>query len=279
MNIAEWLRHAQTSLAESGCPDPEIDARWIAEDGLGMTRSELKFESDRAIDAGQLDVLNELLNRRVQGEPVQYILESAEFMGLKFYVDRRVLIPRQDTETLVESALIAVRSLAAPDVLDLCAGSGCIGLSIKTLAPNAKVTLADVSRDALEVARKNMHQLNVSAELRHGDLFKAIGRDKFDVIISNPPYIPRGDMAILQREVQFEPALALDGGIDGLDFYRRIAEGAAAHLKPGGSIYLEAGVGEAQEVLKLLGEGIQCADSGIIRDLNGIERIVWARSV
>ena len=279
MNIAEWLRHAQAALAESGCPDPEIDARWIAEDTLHMTRTALKFESDRAISRDQLDALTEMLNRRMRGEPVQYILGNADFMGLKFYVDRRVLIPRQDTETLVEAVVIAARPLEAPAVLDLCTGSGCIGLSIKTLIPDARVTLTDVSRDALDVAKKNMHLLNVMAELRHGDLYKAVGRDRFDIIVSNPPYIAREDMASLQREVQYEPQMALDGGVDGLDFYRRIADGAAEHLLPGGSVYLEVGAGEAPDVLKLATERIDCVASGTIRDLNDIERVVWVRSV
>lgn len=278
MNIAEWLDHARTQLADSGCPDPDIDARWMAEDTLGMTRAELKFESDRAVPAEALARLDAMLQRRAAGEPVQYILGRADFMGLQFYVDRSVLIPRQDTETLVEAALIAVREYAAPSVLDLCTGSGCIGLSIKSLAPGAAVSLSDISRDALEVARRNMRALGVEAELHHGDLFRAVGRRRFDLIVSNPPYIPRGDLAGLQREVKFEPALALDGGPDGLDVYRRIAAEAPEHLNPGGSVYLEVGIGEAEAVLSLLREHIDCADSGVIQDLNGIDRVVHVRS-
>lgn len=279
MNIGEWLRGAKAALVESGCPDPEIDARWIAEDVLGMTRSEIKFESDRAIATDEHERLNAMLRRRAAGEPVQYILQSADFMGLKFYVDHRVLIPRQDTECLVEAVTVAIRKMEAPSVLDLCTGSGAIGLSLKTLAPDAEVVLTDVSRDALEVARKNMRLLNVEVAIRHGDLYKAVGRDRFDCIVSNPPYIPRADMANLQREVQYEPEIALDGGPDGLEFYRRIAEGAPGHLNPGGSIYLEVGQGEAADVLNMLTTRIQCAESGILKDLNGIDRIVWARSV
>ena len=279
MNIAEWLGRARATLAESGCPDPDIDARWMAEDVLGMTRTELKFESERAVPAEALARLDAMLQRRAGGEPVQYILGSADFMGLRFSVDRSVLIPRQDTETLVEAALIALRGYDAPSALDLCTGSGCIGLSIKSLAPHAAVTLSDISRDALEVARRNMRALGVEAELRHGDLFAAVGRARFDLIVSNPPYIPRGELAGLQREVRYEPALALDGGPDGLDVYRRIAAEAPEHLNPGGSVYLEVGAGEAEAVLALLRERVDCADSGIIKDLNQIDRVVWTRSV
>ena len=278
MNISEWLERAEARLAESNCPDPAIDARWIAEDTLRMNRAELKFEADRAIPPEDLNRLNALLDRRASGEPVQYVLERADFMGLQFFVDGRVLIPRQDTETLVEAVLIAIRPLDAPQVLDLCAGSGCIGLSLATLAPQARVTLADISRDALDVVKRNMHALGVSAELRHGDLFKAVGRARFDLIASNPPYIPTGDLSALQQEVRFEPKLALDGGGDGLDFYRRIAQEAGNHLNPGGAVYLEVGIGEAEAVLELLKTHIDCAASGIIRDLNGIDRVVWAKS-
>lgn len=279
MNITDWLRHAQGVLTETGCPDPEIDARWMAEDVLRMTRTDLKFEGEREVLPKELARLNAMLSRRAAGEPVQYILESADFMGLTFHVDRRVLIPRQDTETLVENALIALSGMAEPWVLDLCCGSGCIGLSLKSLCPRAQVTLTDVSRDALEVAKRNADQLGCDVEIRHGDLYKAVGRDRFDLIASNPPYIPHIELAQLQREVRHEPALALDGGRDGLDFYRRIAEDAARHLNPGGAIYLEAGIGQAEAILNLLRRHIRCADSGIIKDLNHIDRVVWARSV
>lgn len=278
MNISEWLRHAESALAASGCPDPQVDARWMAEDTLGMTRTDLKFEADRAVPPDALNRLEAMLNRRCAGEPVQYILKSADFMGLKFEVGPEVLIPRQDTETLVEAAMIDLQGRSgAPAVLDLCAGSGCIGLSLASLAPDARVTLSDASREALEFARRNAHSLGVRAELRHGDLFHAVGRERFDLIASNPPYIPRGELSELQREVQFEPRLALDGGTDGLDFYRRIAAEAGSHLNADGSIYLEVGAGQAPAVLELLKAGLPCVEAGTIKDLNGIERVVFAK--
>lgn len=278
MTIAEWLRHASDALAQSACPDPSVDARWIAEDMLHMTTSALHFEGQRIIPADTLQEMNECLRRRLLGEPVQYILKKSDFMGMRFHVDNRVLIPRQDTETLVETVIIALQGKNHPRVLDLCTGSGCIGISIATLVSGAQLTLADVSTGALEVARKNAHELNVSVALRHGDLFKAVEKEKFDLIVSNPPYIPSAELSELQTEVQHEPVLALDGGLDGLDFYRRIAHEAPAHLSEGGSLYLEVGANEAQEVLKLLRENIDGADSGIRKDLCGIERIVWIRS-
>lgn len=277
MTINEWLRNAREALVVSGCPDPDIDARWIAEDVLGMSRTELKFQGDKALSPEILNALNSGLERRRNGEPVQYILENADFMGLKFYVDKRVLIPRQDTETLVEAAIAALMSMKNPAVLDMCTGSGAIGLSIKSLVPAANVTLTDISKDALDVARTNARALNTDVVLRHGDLFEAVGKEHFDLIASNPPYIPWADMAELQREVMHEPALALNGGQDGLDLYRRIAAGASDHLNPSGLIYLEVGIGEAEDVLSLLYQNIDCAEAGIIKDLCGVERVVWAR--
>lgn len=277
MTVSEWLRAAEESLTASGCPDPAVDARWIAEDVLGMTPSALRFQGAETPSADRLAQLDAFLKRRIDGEPVQYILGMADFMGLRFFVDERVLIPRQDTETLVEAVIVALQKHPSPRVLDLCTGSGAIGLSVKTLLPHTEVTLTDVSAGALDVARRNAHALGAEAVFRHGDLFRAVGRETFDLIVSNPPYIARGELEDLQKEVRFEPSLALDGGADGLDFYRRIAAEADAHLEKGGSVYLEVGQGQAQAVLSLLREHINCADSGIVCDLNGIERIVWAR--
>ena len=278
MTIGEWIKSAKEALENSGCPDPAIDSRWIAEDILQMTTSGLRFEAQNALTEAQLAAMNECLNRRIQGEPVQYILRRADFMGLRLYVDSNVLIPRQDTETLVESVIIALQPKREARVLDLCAGSGAIGLSIKTLVPGAEVTLSDISSGALEVVRRNAHELNAEVTVKQGDLFKAIGREKYDLVVSNPPYIRTEDMAALQREVQFEPALALEAGLDGLDFYRRIASEVQDHLNPGGCVYLETGYDQAQDVLRLLQDAGAWQECGIIKDLNGIERIVWARS-
>lgn len=278
MIISEWLKHARNRLAQTNCPDPDIDARWIAEDVLCLTRQELVFEGDRAIPRHQLYRLEAMLDRRAAGEPVQYILGNADFMGLRFRVDGAVLIPRQDTETLVEATLIELRQRPGrPALLDLCAGSGCVGLSLASLAPNARITLADVSHEALEIARANQKNLGVKVELRQGDLFNAVGRERFDIIASNPPYIPTGELSGLQRELRFEPRIALDGGADGLDFYRRIAEDAVDHLNPGGAIFLEVGINEAQPVLELVKARLPCAQAGTVRDLNGVERVVFGK--
>jgi release factor glutamine methyltransferase len=279
MTISEWLKHARERLTQTDCPDPDIDARWIAEDSLGMTRQALVFEGDRAIPRDRLYALESMLDRRAAGEPVQYILGAADFMGLRFRVSEAVLIPRQDTEALVEAALIDLRQRpGSPALLDLCTGSGCVGLSLASLAPHARVTLADISPEALEIARANQKALGVKAEVKLGDLFAAVGRERFDVIAANPPYIPSAELSTLQREVRFEPVLALDGGADGLALYRRIAAEAADHLNPGGAIFLEVGFGEAPEVLALVKTHLDCATAGTIKDLNGVERVVFGKT-
>lgn len=278
MTVAEWLRNAAEALEASGCPDPQVDARWIAEDMLHMTSAELRFAAQNELDSDRLKVLDSCLERRKSGEPVQYILGMADFMGLKFHVDQRVLIPRQDTETLVEAAIIELQSRESKKVLDLCTGSGAIGLSIKSLVPDADVTLSDISADALDVASKNAHALALDVKVCRGDLFKAVGREKYDLIASNPPYLRTDEMEELQTEVRHEPALALEAGERGMDFYERIAEEAPKHLNPGGAIYLETGCEQARDVLKLLEKHMDAQASGIICDLCGIERVAWARS-
>lgn len=276
MTIGEWQKRATELLKASGCPDPCVDTAWILEDTLNMTRAELRFEQGRALAASQKAQLDAMLQRRIDGEPVQYILQRADFMGLQFYVDERVLIPRQDTETLAEAAIAQLLTMPDPKVLDLCAGSGAVGLSIKTLVPHAQVTLTDISAGAVEVIRKNAHRLGAEVTIRHGNLFSPVADQKFDLIVCNPPYISAEEIPNLQREVRMEPELALNGGEDGLDFYRAIASEAPQHLLDDGLIYLEVGAGQAQDVLAIMQKGLHAASyGGIIKDLNGVERVVW----
>ena len=281
MTLGEWLASARSVLERSGCPDPAIDASWMLEDGLELSRVQARLQRDRALTEAEEARLGEMLSRRASGEPVQYVTGRADFMGFRFFVDARVLIPRADTENLVEGAVAFLRDARKErplQVLDLCAGSGAIGLSILKLCPFVRATLADVSPGALAVARQNAAALDVRAEFVEGDLFEPLAGRRFDLIACNPPYIPRGELPGLQREVLREPQLALDGGEDGLDFYRRVAREAPAHLERRGAIFLEVGAGQARQVRAMLQEALAGAETGIIDDLSGIERVVWARS-
>ena len=275
MTWGEWLSAACKRLEESGDLDAAWDADWLLSGEMGVSRAQLRFHRDDALPSDAQSRLDERLERRVSGEPLQYILGDTGFMGLTFLCDERALIPRQDTETLVETALECMKGMVRPRVLDLCCGTGAIGLSVAHYRRDARVTLSDLSADALTLTEDNRRALNIgNAVLKQGDLFEAVRGETFDMILTNPPYLTEDDMAALQREVRREPALALYGGADGLTFYRRIASEAALYLNAGSAILLEVGQGQAQDVCALFKPpmGALC----VHRDLNGIERVVEA---
>ena len=200
----------------------------------------------------ELDKMNSYAQRVLDGEPVQYVLGKWDFMGRSFNVDSRVLIPRADTELLCELALEHISALEfAPRVLDLCTGSGCIGISLSLDAKGAKVSCSDISCDALDVASGNAKSLGAEIEFIHSDMFKNCG--EYDIIVSNPPYIPSITVDGLDNSVKdYEPRNALDGGNDGLDFYRIIANEAKLHLTNNGALLLEIGYDQKESVSKLL---------------------------
>ena len=268
MTVGQWKWSAIKRLCDAENPDAKVDVRILLEEILGL--KSLNLSANRAVSEAEISQLEAALSRRIAGEPLQYILGKAWWMGLCLRVDERVLIPRQDTETLAELALQFLRPIPSPRVLDLCTGSGAIGLCIAHDRSDARVTLADISSEALEVARENARLLGAQVETAQGDLFAPLAGREFDLIACNPPYIPTGEIGGLQAEVQKEPRLALDGGADGLDFYRRIADEAPRYLAGGGYLLLEVGIGQAEAVVALVG-------GEAVRDLNGVERVVWTR--
>jgi release factor glutamine methyltransferase len=274
MRIREQLAHAVRRLRDSGSPDPESDAAWLMADALeDSSRGALALRLDETLAHEQLEWFCRALARRETGEPLQYIEGFAFFMGRKFLVDSRALIPRADTEILCEAALASVEPGAR--VLDLCTGSGAVAISIALGAPDARVTGADISADALALARENARRLGARVDWAQGDLFDAVA-GAFDVIACNPPYLSAGDMASLQKEVAHEPALALFGGADGLDFYRRIADVLAGRLSAGGAAHFEVGAGQAQAVaerMRAIGR------ITITKDLGGVSRVVSVERV
>ncbi|MBQ8954368.1 MAG: peptide chain release factor N(5)-glutamine methyltransferase [Clostridia bacterium] len=278
MTAGEWLSRAGALLQASGDLDTACDADWLLCEATGWSRSSLRLRRDEPLADETLSVVEAWLARRAAGEPLQYVLGTADFMGLSFLADSRALIPRSDTETLCEAALKRLREMPPQArVLDLCCGTGAIGLSIARFRPDAQVLLADVSGEALCLARENAARLGVTnARFVQEDLFKAAAGECFDLIACNPPYLDQADMDNLQAEVRREPTLALFGGPDGLDFYRRIARDAPAHLAPGGVMLLEVGQGQAPVVARMLGGW---ANTALHRDLNGIERVVEARAI
>ncbi|MDO4543899.1 MAG: peptide chain release factor N(5)-glutamine methyltransferase [Clostridia bacterium] len=233
----------------------------------GVAGEDSYFEARQLLESAEdEEQLKSRISRRKSGEPLQYILGEWEFYGIKLSVSPKVLIPRPDSETLAESAIGRIRERGYRKVLDLCCGSGCIGLAIKKHT-EAEITLGDISPDALEVARHNAESNGLEVEIVCSDMFDSI-EGEYDCIVINPPYLSKRDMENLQREVEFEPKIALYGGEDGLSFYRRIAKDYGKHLKKGGSLFMEIGYGQAESVMAMFENG------QAIRDLNGIERVI-----
>ena len=231
-------------------------------------RSSVEIRLDpKELEPDGLAALDRAVERRLSREPLQYILGEWYFMGLPFFVSPAALIPRQDTETLCEEALRLINERGYKSLLDICTGTGCIAVSLSKLS-GIWAEASDISSECASLAERNAKRNGVRIFARTADLFNGAG--KYDIVTANPPYISAADMAILQEEVRHEPRLALAGGADGLDVYRRIAEEAPAHINKGGVLIMEVGSGEAEAVAGMFpGRSI-----AIIKDLNGIDRIV-----
>ncbi len=275
MTIKQAILEATKAFEKAGVPDPRIDAEWILCHLTGLDRMSMLMQGTTVLNSEQEQRFSSLLLSRTRRTPLQYLLGTQVFYGLDFQVDSRVLIPRQETETLCEWGIRHLRKLDKPKALDLCTGSGAIAVTIKHECPHAAVTAADLSTDALEVAASNARLNHADVRFVQGDLWQPLEGESFDLILSNPPYIPTQDCDNLQQEVMQEPRIALDGGADGLDFYRRIASGALSHLTTGGLIAVEVGIGEANDVAGLFTAAGLC-NVQIINDLYGVARIVSA---
>ncbi len=247
---------------------------------LNCDRLSLYLNKDINLTRDKSTLLSSILKRRILGEPVQYILGKCEFMGLEFKVDNRALIPRPETEILVETAIEKLKQMGivSPKILDLGTGSGCIAVAIAKNLSRSDVWASDISNAALQLAGDNARLNNVKIKFIQSDLFEAlkIKNDKFDLIISNPPYVSTGEFHSLAKEIHFEPELALKAGKDGLDFYRRIISRAAAYLNNNGLLIFEVGINQAAFIKDMLEkEGFD--QLVLIKDYNNIERIVMAK--
>lgn len=260
--------------------EARLDAELLLAHVLKKTRIYLYTNFEQILNKSELSEYHALIEKRVQGLCVAVLTGHKSFMGLDFYVNKNVLIPRPDTEEWVEKVIQRYRTVENFKVLDLGTGSGVIVLSFLTYCIGATAVGIDISADALDVAKKNGVLLSLSerVEWRQGDFLKALKEDElFDGIFSNPPYIPTGEIETLAKEVRHEPYLALDGGIDGLNFYRLLVNGGANHLKPGGFLAFEVGVNQAKIVETMLQKTELFTDFEIIKDLNGIERAIYCR--
>ena len=271
MTLGELFREGKNALLAAEVAEWELDAWYLLEYAAGCTKSSYYMHFDEPVEEEQVRKYRELIRRRGRHIPLQYLTGSQEFMGYSFLVTEDVLIPRQDTEILVEEALGSIRP--GMEILDLCTGSGCILLSILKMVPDVRGTGTDVSKKALLVAEENRKRLGVEARFRESDLFEQV-TGIYDRILSNPPYIPSGVIDTLMEEVrEHEPRLALDGGADGLHCYGEIIRQSPRYLKPGGMLYLEIGYDQAEAVTGLMEQdftGIR-----VVEDLAGLCRVVY----
>jgi release factor glutamine methyltransferase len=276
--ILAWIT---ADLEKRGNPSARLDADLLVAHALGVKRIALYLDLERPLVDAELAQVRKLVERRRAREPIAYILGEREFYGRRFEVNADVLIPRPDTETLVEQALSILRARAPEGrVLDLCTGSGAIALSLAAELPQLRVVATDISEAALAVAVRNAAELGVTerVELRAGDLYAALpAGERFAMITANPPYVGAHELPTLAADVRdFEPQLALDAGSDPLVFYTRIASEAAQHMLPGASLLVEVGHTQASDVAALLrGRGL--LDVRTQKDLAGIERVVIGR--
>jgi release factor glutamine methyltransferase len=278
--ISSALRDAATRLTAARIVSAGLDAEILLAFALGIERGRVYMNGDRALVGAALARFRALVSRRADGEPVSYIIGRREFWSLDFIVTPAVLTPRPETELLVEAALKLVAANSSPRILELGTGSGAIAVALAKEIPGAQIVATDISTDALKVARENARRHGVENRISFvaGDLFDAVAQMTFDAIASNPPYIRDADIAALPRDVRgFEPLISLDGGADGMDFYRRIAREAPRYLNARGFIAVEIGAGMGEEVARRFAEagfdGVR-----VEKDLAGLERVVSARA-
>lgn len=283
------VKEGEYRLAKAFCMDAKIDAEELYCFLTGLDKVGLFLRANEEVDAQTEAKYLELIDRRAQRIPLQHITGTQEFMGHTFKVSPDVLIPRQDTETLVEEAARAIQNMPAKkltfmeklrggkewEVLDLCCGSGAIGISLMKICSNIRMTASDISPQAIAIATENAAALRVKIKFVEGDMFKPHAGRKFDMIVTNPPYIRTAMISILQEEVKnHEPLTALDGGRDGLNFYKIIVKEAAEHLKPEGFLMMEIGHDQGEELRKMLKDDGRYTPAEVIKDLPGKDRVV-----
>ena len=271
MNIEEILQKATIKLKDNNIEEAHSKARRLLAFSLGVSKEQIIIHNKEELTIEQENIYNEYVSRIILGEPIQYIIGKQEFMGIDFKVNTNVLIPEPDTEILVEKTIEILKHLKEPKVLDLCTGSGAIAVSIAKYIPNSIVFASDISKQALEIARQNDNENKVN--FVHSNLFENIDGE-FNVIVSNPPYIKTSEIQKLSKEVQNEPLLALDGGQDGLFFYREIIKQAHKYLEEQGYLCIEIGEDQKEQVITLINNCRYYKNIQAFKDLSGHDRVI-----
>ena len=281
MIIKDVVLNSYNILKENGIQNPMQKTKITIANILNMPKEYLTIHDNEEIDNAKLIEINEAISKLSQGIPLQYIVNKQEFMKLNFFVDDNVLIPQPDTEILVEESVNILKNEQKEKIkiLDLCTGCGCIGISIAKYVTNAKVHASDISFKALQIAKYNAERNMVHNKMKfiESDMFDNIKLTQYNMIVSNPPYIETEIIETLDIEVQNEPIMALDGGIDGLKFYRKIAKTAHEYLKKDGYLCLEIGYNQKNDVIKILEDIGKYKDIYSKKDLSGNDRIVIAK--
>lgn len=275
MLLKELQKMGIKELKQKGIEESEVKARLLLQHELKVTREYLIINNNEQIEKKIEKKYIEDIQKIIQGVPLQHITQKQEFMGNTFFVNENVLIPRPDTEVLVEEVINILRKEKSTKILDICTGSGAIAISIAKNIENVKIYATDISKNAIEVAKKNakINKVEEKIEFIESNLFKNISENDFNIIVSNPPYIESEVIKTLDIEVQKEPIIALDGGIDGLDFYREIIEKANKYLSKNGYLCLEIGYHQKEEVTKII-EKYKYKDTYSKKDLGNNDRII-----
>lgn len=279
MTIRETLRKGMIILKSNGITEPNLKSRLVMQYVLKKPREYLIVYDGEILTLRQEVDYFKLIKKIASGIPVQHITHRQEFMKMDFYVDENVLIPRPDTEILVEEVIKIAKRINAKKILDLCTGSGAIAVSIAKYIENSEVTAVDISEKALNIANKNAKENGVEGQITFvkSNLFENLANNKYDMIVSNPPYIKQDLIKNLDKEVQKEPEIALNGGVDGLDFYRKIIKKAYEFLKFNGYLCFEIGFDQKEDVIKLLEEEKKYINIYAKKDLCDNDRIVIAK--
>ena len=276
MRIVDILNNGESMLNNANVVNAFYETRMLLEYTLSKSKEWIMVHINDEVNEESEVLFNSLIKKRTEGFPMQYIIGSCWFMGNEFFVNEDVLIPRADTEVWVEKIIEFARLNKSKNILDLCTGSGCIAVSLKKALDNVEVCAVDISELAIKVAEKNANNNDVNVKFYKSDLFEGLENMKFDIIVSNPPYIPNKDIEGLDKEVLKEPYIALAGGEDGLDFYRRIARSAGKFLEDRGLLGLEFGYDQSVQVIDILKEnGFEILE--IVKDYSGNTRAVLSR--
>lgn len=277
MNIKENINNAIKKLNEKKIEEPILTSKILLSFFLGVSKEYLIINQEEKLKEEIEQKYKIAIDKIIKGYPIQYITQKQEFMKSNFYVNENVLIPRADTEILVEEVIKYATTINKEkiNILDLCTGSGAIGISLAKHIPNAFITMSDISKEALEVAKINAKNNNVETKIIHSNMFEKI-QGKFDIIVSNPPYIETEEIKKLNINVQNEPIIALDGGIDGLDYYRKIAIQASDYLKKDGYLFLEIGYNQKESVTNIIENTKMYKNIECIRDISGNNRVIKA---